>query len=129
MSDFYEKAKKKLESGTVSTDRKASAMAPAVKGALLSFCEQDEEFAQAVAQGGSFKDCMDAVARGVGISISDLDAYKRAVQFYFPGAEIRCSMTIDLIGAAGVLSSTTDGAAFPRGEGRKGIIRDLEDFL
>ena len=65
MSDFYEEAKKKLANGTVSADRKASAMAPAVKEALLSFCEQDAEFAQAVAQGGSFKDCMDAVAKGV----------------------------------------------------------------
>jgi hypothetical protein len=49
--NFYEAAKKKLEAGTVSPDRKASAMAPAVKNALLNFCGQDGEFAQAVAQG------------------------------------------------------------------------------
>ena len=129
MNDFYEEAKKKLANGTVSADRKASAMAPAVREALLSFCEQDAEFAQAVAQGGSFKDCMDAVAKGVGVSISDLEAYRKAVQFFFPGAEIRCSMTVDLIGEAGIPSSAPDGAPSPQGEGKKGIILDLEDFL
>ena len=129
MSDFQEEAKKKLANAAVSADRKASAMAPAVREALLSFCEQDAEFAQAVAQGGSFKDCMDAVAKGVGVSISDLEAYRKAVQFFFPGAEIRCSMTVDLIGAAGIPSSAHAGAPSPQGEGRKGIILDLEDFL
>lgn len=129
MNDFYEEAKKKLANAAVSTDRKASAMAPAVREALLSFCEQDAEFAQAVAQGGSFKDCMDAVAKGVGVSISDLEAYRKAVQFFFPGAEIRCSMTVDLIGAAGIPSSVPAGAPSPQGEGKKGIILDLEDFL
>lgn len=123
MSDFYEEAKKKLANGAVSADRKASLMAPAVKEALLSFAAQDGEFAQAVVQGGSFKDCMDAVARGVGNSISDLDAYRKAVRFYFPGAEIRMHMSIDLIGAA-------RGAGSETGEGqKKGIILDLEDFL
>jgi len=122
MNDFYEKAKKKLEGGATSPDRKASAMAPAVKEALLTFCEQDGEFAQAVVQGGSFKECMDAVARGVGGSISDLEAYRRAVQFYFPGAEIRCEMTVDLIGKA-------DEGRGPAAAGGKGVILDLTDFL
>ena len=36
----------------------------------------------------------------MGSSISDLEAYKKAVQFYFPGAEIKFHMTIDLIGKA-----------------------------
>jgi len=124
MSGFYEQAKKKLEGGAVSTDRRASAMAPAVKEALLSFCGQDEEFAQAVVQGGSFKDCMDAVAKGVGVSISDLDAYKRAVQFYFPGAEIRYEMTVDLVGkAGGSFADTRDGSK------KEAVILDLTDFL
>ena len=40
---------------------------------------------------------MKAVAGAVkGNSISDLDAYTEAVRFYFPGAGIRWSMTIDL---------------------------------
>lgn len=72
------------------------AMKWAVHDALAIFCLQDEEFAQAVLQGGSFSDCMAAVAKGVGSSISDVDAYRKAVQFYFPGADIRFQMSINL---------------------------------
>lgn len=103
--------------------QKERAMASAVAEALKDFCRQDEEFAQAVAQGGSFKDCMIAVAKGVGQSISDLDAYKKAVQFFFPGAEIRMQMTIDLIGAAAAPNPEE------KPEQKKGIILDLMDFL
>ena len=82
------------------TGNKETVMASAVMDVLKNFCRQDEEFAQAVVQGGSFSQCMRAVAQGVGTSISDLDAYKKAVQFYFPGAQIRMELTIDLIGDA-----------------------------
>lgn len=78
--------------------QKEKAMADAVYAQIRDFCMQDEEFAQAVVQGGSFADCMKAVAKGVGNCISDLEAYKKAVQFYFPGAEVQMQMTIDLIG-------------------------------
>ncbi len=82
-------------------ESKASAMRSAVLEALCNFCQQDEEFTQAVLQNDkTFSDCMKAVAKGVGSYISDLEAYKKAVQFYFPGAEIKCHMTIDLIGKA-----------------------------
>lgn len=91
----------KLKEGKKSVSgNKEKAMAPAVAAQLESFCRQDAEFAQAVAQGGTFADCMKAVANGVGSSISDLDAYKKAVRFYFPGAEVKMQLTIDLIGAA-----------------------------
>lgn len=80
--------------------QKEKAMADAVHTQIRDFCMQDEEFAQAVVQGGSFADCMKAVAKGVGNYISDLEAYKKAVQFYFPGAEVRMQITIDLIGKA-----------------------------
>lgn len=78
--------------------QKEKAMADAVHAQIRDFCMQDEEFAQAVVQGESFADCMKAVAKGVGNYISDLEAYKKAVQFYFPGAEVQMQMTIDLIG-------------------------------
>lgn len=82
-------------------EAKASAMRSAVLEALCQFCHQDAEFTQAVVQSNkTFSDCMKAVAKGVGSSISDLEAYKKAVQFYFPGAEIKFHMTIDLIGKA-----------------------------
>ncbi len=40
-------------------------MKDAVRTALEEFCRQDAEFAQAVAQGGSFAECMKAVERAM----------------------------------------------------------------
>ena len=79
MSNWYEQAETRLkdEFKTV-TGRHELAMSSAVRDTLLEFCRQNEEFAQAVVQGGSFKDCMTAVAQGVVGSISDLEAYRRA---------------------------------------------------
>lgn len=105
-----------------SYDRYASAMKKAVRDALEDFCCQDEEFAQAVAQGGSFEECMKAVAKGCGSSISDLTAYKKAVQFYFPGAKVNMQLTIDLIGDAEKKTPDEQGGA-------KGVILDLWSLL
>lgn len=116
-------ALKKLDAGKAS-GQKERVMAGAVAKVLQDFCRQDAEFAQAVAQGGSFADCMHDVVKGVDGYISDIDAYKKAVRFYFPGADISVQMKIDLIG---------DAAKKPveRAEEKKpaGIILNLEDFL
>ena len=82
-------------------DRCVIAMKEDVLDALLTFAEQDNEFAQAIVQGGSFSDCMKEVAKGVvrngGVGhIKDIAAYKRAVQFYFKGADISFTMTVKL---------------------------------
>lgn len=127
MSDFLEKALEKLEKEykSGSYDKYASAMKAAVKKALMDFCRQDDEFSQAVVQGGTFSDCMKAVAKSVGSSISDLEAYRRAVRFYFPGAEIRMQMTIDLIGDAGKPDTAPTGSTVPAA----GLILDFTQFL
>ena len=90
----------KKEVGQVS-GQKEKAMASAVRKALEDFCRQEPEFAQAIVQGGSFKDCMAAVAKGVGASISDSEAFARAARFYFPGSKVKVVMEIDLVGDAG----------------------------
>ena len=111
MNIYLDKALKKLEEEykSGSFDKYANIMKSAVKDTLADFCRQEEEFAQAIVQGGSFTDCMKAVAKSCGTGISDLEAYRRAVRFYFPGAEIRFQMTIDLIGdAAGERESAQD---------------------
>ena len=77
-------------------DRYANIMKKDVEAALKDFCRQDEEFAQAVVQGGTFEDCMKKVATNCGNGLSDLEAFRRAVQFYFPGADIQFQMKIDL---------------------------------
>lgn len=97
MSGWYEQARDKLEQGVKGVKgQKEGAMKSAVQNTLLDFCRQNEEFAQAVVQGGTFPECMTAVAKGAGSSISDLDAYKRAVSFYFPGAEVEMQVKIHL---------------------------------
>lgn len=66
-----------------------------VATALEEFCQQNDEFAQAVVQGGSFGDCMKAVVNAVkGNAISDLDACKAAAEFYFPGCVVEFCMNI-----------------------------------
>ena len=118
---WYEQAKNRLEREAKKvTGSRETAMRNAVKNALLDFCQQDEEFAQAVVQGGTFADCMKVVASGVGSSISDLEAYRKAVTFYFPGADIHMMLRIDLC------SSVEDNET-PDGSGC--IHLDLGDYL
>lgn len=66
--------------------------------AVELFCEQHPEFRQAVEQGGSFADCLKHCVSGSGSSISDLEVFKRAAQFYFPEADVHFHMQIILPG-------------------------------
>lgn len=118
---WYEQAVEKLdkEYKNGKYDRYANAMKSAVRDALKDFCRQDEEFAQAVVQGGTFEDCMKSVAKGVSSSISDLDAYRRAVSFYFDGAKVEFQMKITLTPAAVETHSTAE----------HGILLNFEDFI
>lgn len=127
LNNWASKAVQKLadEKGKVAGN-KEKAMAGAVFAAIKDFCLQDEEFAQAVVQGGSFADCMKKVAAGVGQSISDLDAYKKAVQFYFPGAEVRMQLTIDLIGKA---AAPKEEAKAPAQESAPSLVLNLADYF
>ena len=95
--EIIEKAKDKLKAEEKSGKYgvKENAMKGEVLKALAAFAEQDVEFAEAIIQKSqTFADCMASVAKDVGSSISDLDAYKKAVQFYFPGAKIEYQMKI-----------------------------------
>ncbi len=109
------------------TGQKEKIMADEVFKAIKDFCLQDEEFAQAVVQGGNFADCMKQVATGIGNSISDLEAYKKAVQFYFPGAEIQMQMSIDLVGAAAKPEHVTEKVSHKHDNGK--MFLNLEDFF
>lgn len=125
MNNWATQAVNKLdEERKTVTGRYEVIMAPAVAEQLKSFCQQDAEFAQAVVQGGTFAACMKKVASGVGSSISDLDAYKKAVQFYFPGAEVKMQLTIDLIGQAAGEDQPAQAE-----EGPKVISLNLADFF
>lgn len=78
---------------------------------ICIFAKQNSEFAQAIEQSDkSFADCLKATVKGAGSSLEDLEVYKRAVAFYFPGADIKCTMTLDL-GDGGFSNSKTSTAA------------------
>ena len=76
---------------------KETAVKDAVLKTICKFCEQNAEFKQAIEQSSKpFADCLKATVKNAGTSIEDLEVYKRAVAFYFPGADIKCTMTLDL---------------------------------
>lgn len=118
--------KLKAERASASYDKYAKIMQAQVHGALVDFCRQDEEFAQAVVQGGTFEECMKAVAKNCGSGISDLEAFRRAVRFYFPGADVKFHMTVNL--CADVEAEAEVAAAAPVASTGPKIL-DLEDFL
>lgn len=75
--------------------RYEKAVNSAVADALREFCGQSEEFARAIVESDkTYADCLTAICKGLGSSISDFDLYTKAVQFWFPGAIIEYKMTI-----------------------------------
>lgn len=127
---YLEQALAKIKDQTKITGR-AKIVAPAVADALTDFCRQDEEFAQAVAQGGSFADCLAAVLKGVCSTISDLECYRRAVRFYFPTADIHMELHIDLAphAAAQEASTTVDKPTPKEPTASGGIVLNFSDFF
>lgn len=93
--DIEEKLTAELEN--VILGKKETAVKDAVLKTICKFCEQNDEFKQAIEQSNKpFVDCLKATVKNAGTSIEDLEVYKRAVAFYFPGADIKCTMTLDL---------------------------------
>lgn len=61
---------------------------------LIEFCRQNEEFAQAVVQGKSFTECVKHICQGIKNACSDIEVYRKAAEFYFPGAKVDFQMSI-----------------------------------
>ena len=97
-SDKQMNAIEKLKAGekAFKGDMKAVFMKSAVSAALQTFCKQNAEFADAVmVEDKTFDGAMKAVVRAVkGNAISDLDAYRAAVSYFFPGAVVDFVMNI-----------------------------------
>ena len=93
---FKKDAIKKLSEKPKSLSKHADVVKDAVIAQLKNFCEQNEEFAQAVVQSaGTVGECLENVVSGCGNSLSDVEAYSKAVAFWFPGAKI--SFAIKLV--------------------------------
>lgn len=99
MNEYLKLAEEKLrrENEEGKFNQHAKVIVAEIIKALLDFATQEPEFAQAIVQNDkTLADCCNAVVKDVRNHISDLEAYRRAVQFYFPGADIRFEMKIDL---------------------------------
>ena len=130
MSEYRDQALKKIQAEYKSGkyDRYGQVMKADVLRQIEDFIEQDDEFAQAVVQGGTFEDCMKAVAKSCGQALSDVEAYRRAAAFYFPGAKVKMQLTIDLIGdAAKEPEPYTPKHAVE--EKPSGLVLDFRSFL
>lgn len=112
-----EKAIERLRNELEALDGKnkyVAAVAEEVTAALIQFCEQNDEFAEAVAKDSrSLGECLEAVVKDVKGYLSDQEAYERAADFYFAGAEVVMEPRIRLAGDA------------PQDD----VLVSLEDFL
>ena len=96
MEGFVNQAIAKIEGGIAAVKgQKANVVKRPVADALISFCRQQEEFAQAIVQSEkTFADCVAHVVAGCGNALSDIEAYRKAVGFWFPGAVVDMVLTI-----------------------------------
>lgn len=121
-------AKIKKELAELKGDRYVEIVKKPTAEALIGFCRQDAEFAQAVVQQDkTLGDCLKSAMAGCGSGISDITVYRKAVQFYFPGADVRMKMTVDLCASVGEGYEADTPAAAPAKD--VGITLDLTDFL
>lgn len=99
MNENYTTALRMIDTGEKEKpkNRYAQVLQRPVARALASFVE-DSEFADAVVAKGDkgFSECLEAVTKDIGTSISDIEVYRRAANFYFPGCGVRFKMEIDL---------------------------------
>ena len=87
--DAVEKLRQEQKNPDKGISKQAAALIYPICEMLISFCKQDQRFADAVFEKKeTLSDCVKAVANGVTYMISDVDAYKKAVQFYFPAADV-----------------------------------------
>ena len=127
---YRDQAIKKIEQGIkeCGTDRRVRIMAGPVAEAIKDFCRQSDEFAQAVVQGVDFHACMSTVTRGAGDALSDLEAYRRAVSFYFPGAVVDMHLSIRM-SEYEPSAEAADTELAGKSERPAGILLSLADFL
>ena len=105
MTEIQNNAIEKIEDGckNYKGDKRGNVVARPVADALKRFCENNAAFAAAIlGEDKHFADCIAAVVHGVGAAISDIEAYRRAVRYFFPDADIKFDMRIILPGVPDV---------------------------
>lgn len=95
MTDLQTKAIEKLrgkDQRLGANSKYANAVYEAVKNAMIGFCEQQEELADAVLQNEhTLGMCCEKIMERCGNSISDLEVYARVVEYF--------SQVVSLLGA------------------------------
>lgn len=80
---------------------RAKMIFPHVVKTLRGFIEEDDRFAEVVANTvRTVSECCAAVVDKSGDVMSDLEVYRKAVQFYFPNADVEFKMNVRITGAA-----------------------------
>ena len=68
---------------------------------LTHFCEESAQFAEVVYKTRrTLSDCCGEVMKGTGNYVSDIDVYRGIVRAYFPNADVKFLMNIEINGAA-----------------------------
>lgn len=69
--------------------------------AVAHFCEESSQFAEVVYKTKrTLSDCCAQVMKGAGNYVSDIDVYRGIVRAYFPNADVKFLMNIEINGAA-----------------------------
>lgn len=78
-------------------NRYGEAVKNEVAEALMDFCNKSDAFAAIIAASGhTLSDCVKEIMENCGVAISDIEVYRRAVQFYCPEANVSFDMVIEL---------------------------------
>ena len=94
-----EKIKNELKS--FSGGNKETAVSKFVAEKIIDFCEQNKDFAKVVYKfKRTLSDCCAAIMHKTGNCVSDIEVYKKAIQFYFPNTEITMTINIKQTGDA-----------------------------
>lgn len=81
--------------------QKEKAISQFAASQLSHFCEQSPLFAEVVYKTRrTLSDCCAQVMKGTGSCVSDIDVYRGVVRAYFPNADVRFLMDIEINGAA-----------------------------
>lgn len=100
MTQVQTDAIRKLTEAKVKTfQNKRDFLVPHLREALCGFVEQNEEFAAAVmADNKSLEGCVNdmKVPQGSNVSLSAYEAYRMAVQYFAPEADVELSMKISM---------------------------------
>lgn len=104
MSENYDTAIRLIDEG-VKQKKPASQVAGIIRQPVADALKQfvrDPEFADAVVAKGEngFSECLTEIVKGAGASLSDIETYRRAANFFFPGCGVSFRMEIDLTAAA-----------------------------